>query len=239
MLTKKKKKVLTPKQTKTHLPGVKYFGDLDHTVDHPTREHLVMVPVDKAPNDPHFPKVSKLVPPETYYVFDPDIHEVVHMCSIDATGTPLAWDTDRDGRYFRQARRPLIAPRAIEYCWDASRAFAAGDDWWPGHRDYRGTLGSRREAPGTYTDFNSASTRKAARQGKTPLTPKKPLTPKQTAAPGAKKPLGLKRKPVDDGGILTASGVDHDKLRSAAEDVAAKYDDMFSGAKKKLTRKRK
>lgn len=128
------------------------------------RDSLILVPVEDAPEAPCFVPVNPLgVPPETYYVFDSSLQRVVYMMSRDAQGVSIAWDTDREGRYFLRAKRALICPRFVEYSYDTTNALLAGESWTYSHPNYKGSLGGKLPEKG-YKDYSSPRTRAAARK---------------------------------------------------------------------------
>ena len=123
------------------------------------RDGLVLVLVTDAPDVAQFPKCNpKGIPPETFYVFDPEKKRCVHMLSFDAHGIGIAWDTDRDGRYFLRTGRALLAPRYVEYSYDYSNAEKAGEHWSHSHKNYRGSLSGRLDIA-AYENYSSPRTR--------------------------------------------------------------------------------
>ena len=219
------KKLLRKKDRVTSTPTADrhmFTGLLPKGKPHPTVDDLVLIHHTKAPKDRNaFPAVTELVPPDTYHVFSKSLKRVVYMASIDALGTLLAWDTDKDGRYFMSGRA-LIAPRFIEYCWDSSVAIAAGEKWDIHHRDYYGTLASK-PAPSKLSPPISSGCRQPKRQ--------EPVKPPATQPA---KPLKRLAKATVDTDILKGGVLDQGKLNSAAHDVADKYANAFPAPVKKL-----
>lgn len=211
----------------------------------PYRDGLVLLPYSEAPlTDSHFVPINPLgVPPKTFYVLNLEERRAVHMVSQDEDGTYVAWDTDRDFRYFMRARNPLVCPRSIEYIYDASVAIKAGENWGPSHPNYRGTLTGvvKVEVP----EPKLVPTIRRALPAEAPTAPKKTLARKTatTGRPKLKEPERkriLRRAGVDDGGILSESGnVDHGKLRDAATDMASRATAVFGNGSKKRTLRKK
>lgn len=202
-----------------------------------TRKHegtLYLVPLADAPDAPQFPKCNPQgVPPETYYVFDKSVMRCRHMISYDAHGVGIAWDTDRDSRYFLRNGRPLLAPRYVEYSYDHSNAEKAGEWWSHSHPNYRGSL-SGKLSIGTYDDYSTPKTRAEARR----KAAGKP-SPALKRIGGVMKPEITKRAPAKRlGGSKTTDEVmtDRSKLDKAAQSAA---DDLSASFGKKKLRKAK
>lgn len=224
MTLKKRLKPISKSRSAPPVAEQVYEGELPSATEY--RDGLLMVSLDSAPDVPQFPKCDpKGVPPKTFYVFDPEKGRCVHMLSFDAYDIGIAWDTDRDGRYFLRARRALLCPRYVEYSYDASEVIKAGGYWSRSHPNYSGTL-SASVSPGVYADYQSPRTRADAR--KKPLKRSGSLTRPRTLPKAADAP----RKRL--GGRKTT---DHDINDQAATDQAAREaaaDLTASFGKKKL-----
>lgn len=226
------KKPLPKRSTRidgSYLDRWKYDGPAFKGEPHPNNDDLLLVEVAKAPDHAAFPKVNtRLCPPDTFYAYNLDTDEVDHMVSIDAFGTCLAWDTDRSGRYFKRADRPLVAPRSIEYCYDSSVALEAGEQWGVTHKNYTGTLGGKRpDKTPVKRELRSAPKHN---HNPEPAPAKKGLL-RKSEKPAPKKLL-KKVEAVDDGGILDESGtLDHGKLNSAASNIADRLAGSFEPSK--------
>ncbi|QZE10848.1 hypothetical protein SEA_CHISANAKITSUNE_82 [Gordonia phage ChisanaKitsune] len=203
------------------------------------RDDLMMIPVADRPDHPTFPRVNpKGVPPETYYVYDPEDQRCTHMVSLDPISNSwLAWDSDRDGRYFTRVPRPLLCPRSIEYAYDTSVAQLAGEHWSHSHKNYLGSLSGRIDAePYTQTPQTRKMARTAPSAAKTTG-----LSRKGAAAKPATPPLKPKRslKPREaDSDLLNSKGLDRKRLQSTAEDLVKDYDRMFGESVKAPAKKR-
>ena len=183
---------------------------------------FTLVHMSDAPDHPAFPKLDR-VPPSTFYAFDEDAKRVSHLVSFDMRRTALAWDMDDSGVYFLRCKRALVAPRYVEYCWDSSRALAAGEEWNFHHKDYKGSIRIPHKEPHE-------------------LIPPRPTQRRQPVAP-APKPLPKKRlsklpkKDFDatpDHDMIRGDGsVDKAALDAAASDVASKLVSSFGATKKK------
>lgn len=218
--------------------------DLGDVIDHPNRPTIMLVPAMEAGLDKYLPPVAlDRCPPETYYAVDKESRTVQSMVSVDADGIHLAWDIDREGRYFLRVRRPLIAPRSVEVVYDQARVIReeGKDAWTQSHKDWLGSLSGHVKGDEPYPDRRTPGrverpSESLSGPSKTlkPLTSKKPL-PKVSKAPVAnlpKKRLPLKTAKVEDDGILSGAGVDQKKLNSAASNMADKYADAFPAPKR-------
>lgn len=243
-LRKLTKSLPKPKTGRSYLMST-YDGRLPKSaVPHHAEANLALIPIQDAPGDEHFVPVDETrVPPETYFVFDVRTNQIVHMVS-QCGHSLIAWDTDREGRYFRSPRKqPLVCPRSVEYSYDSARAFENGEDWSPVHPDYKGTLSSRRASDPKPEPTVRRPLHKPATAPKKPLPGVKSLKHPTGVTVKMDGPKKLKRVvPVDDGGILSESGLDQSKLNSAADAMADKYADAFpmsGGATKPLRKMRK
>lgn len=215
----------------------KYDGPLPKSAQD-YRDDLKLVPLKDRPDHRAFPAVNPLgVPPETYYVFDPADQRCSHMVSMDPMSESwLAWDSDRDGRYFTRVPRPLLCPRSIEYSYDSSVAQMNGEYWSHSHKSYLGSLSGTVDAePYTQTPQTRREARTAKSGGKTGgLSRKAPA--KTTPSPGGglkpKRSLTPKRR-EDDSDMLNNGGLDRKRLQSHAENLEADYDRVFAESAKK------
>lgn len=214
----------------------KYDGPLPKSAQD-YRDDLKLIPLDDRPDHRAFPKVNKLgVPPETYYVYDPADRRCSHMVSLDPQSQSwMAWDSDRDGRYFTRVPRPLLCPRSIEYSYDTSVAMMNGEYWSHSHKNYLGSLSGRVEAePYTQTPQTRREARTAKPAAKTGGLSRK--APAKSAALGAglkpKRTLTPKRRDADSD-ILSNGSLDRGRLQSQAENLADDYDRMFAESTKK------
>lgn len=206
-----------------------YDGELPESAED-WRDGLVLVPIADRPDAAQFPKCHPGgVPPETYYVFDPKVSRCVYMLSRDAQSVSIAWDTDRDGRYFLRARRDLLCPRYVEYSYDHTNAFIAGEHWSHSHPNYRGSLSGK--DIGTYEDYQSPKTRALGRKKRL----EKPSKATKRIG-GDMKPVVTKSAPKKRlGGKKTTDDIMQDRaaLDNAAEDAAKELSAAF-GSKKRL-----
>lgn len=136
-------------------------------IPHPNRSGFTLIPAlaDGIPN--YLPPVDlDQVPPDTYYVVDDSTRMVTSMASIDAQDVLVAWDIDREGRYFLRVRRALMCPRAIEHFYDRARVEVeeGKEAWNRGHPDWNGSLTAKLRTPSRYDDYNSPATREVARK---------------------------------------------------------------------------
>lgn len=224
---------------------------------HPHVDTWVLIHHEDLPDIHWFPPVdAERVPPETFFVFDTESKTILHMASRDAHGVLVAWESDRDGRYFLRVRKPMWCPRSIELFYDRARVEVAEgkEAWHAGHKDWHGSL-SRTEKPDdtpwvpptrtVRTEPAASPTgafkgvgglRRRSEKGAASIADNAP----KKALPKVRKSLP-KRKPVDDGGILTSSGLDQRKLTTAADDMAGKYANAFPSGdgKKPLKRLRR
>lgn len=231
---KKLKKRQTPEQIKEKLFPT-YDGELvtdthDWYDDDDLTEYtaqFTLVHMDDAPDHPAFPKLDR-VPPSTFYAFDENTKRVNHLVSFDMKRSALAWDMDDSGVYFTRCKRGIVAPRYVEYCWDSSHAFMAGEEWNIHHKDYRGSIRRPKKEPQD-------------------LIPPRPTEKKQWSTATTKpehKPLPKKKlvkKHFDatpDHDMIKGDGsVDKAALDAAATDVASKFASSFG--KKKLRKFKK
>lgn len=224
------------------------------------RDGIYLVHYRDAPkNEIAFPPVdTKGVPPETYYAFDESTKRVEFMYSVDAFGVGIAWDTDRDARYFARLGRnkygerlKLQCPRYVEYTYDCSNALKAGEHWSHSHPNYSGSLRHRK---GGYPDRATPSvpaTRKKPSEAASGgiLTPStRPALPRKNARTGTlptKPTAPLRRKAIkreDESELLTAKGLDKSKLDQAAASMVDDFDKAFAKStplKRKAPLKRK
>lgn len=187
------------------------------------RDDLVLVAINDAPDDRHFvPVMAGYVPPETFYAFNTKTKQIEHMVSLDATGTHLAWDTDRGGRYFTRLDRGIMCPRSIEFSYDASVAHKAGEEWDVKHPAYRGTLSGQDGTGGVYLGSKDGEAPKRPSTGPTaPVTA--PRTPR-SMRPLRRTPVSADPAPdlADRAALDTAASKLADRLGKQLTSGAAK-----------------
>lgn len=230
-----------------------YDGDLPDSAEE-LREGMYLIPITDPVAAEHplaFPPVDgKAVPPDTFYAFDESTSRVEFMYSMDAQNIGIAWDVDRDGRYFARLgyrhgeRVKLQCPRFVEYSYDCSNAIVAGEEWHRNHRNYMGSLNHRsggypdRSAPSVPAQrkVTSMAQREAARTAVKPPLPKRgaPAEPATRILPtqGGRKPLP--RKKDAESGLLNNGRLDKSALDKTASDMVKKYDDHFGAPVKKV-----
>lgn len=225
---KKKKRTALAKPSIPPVAERVYTGPLPKHKKY--RDDLILIAVADAPDAEQFPKCNPAgIPPETFYAFDTGKKRCAHMVSYDAHGVGIAWDTDRDGRYFLRVGRDLLAPRYIEYSYDYANAEKAGEHWSHSHPNYRGSLSGKLDV-GAYKDYSSPRTRADARRKPLSATKRIGGTTKPSAA---RKPL---RKSLGGGATTTAHMEGGAVLDQAAEKAA---ESMTQGFGKKKLRKAK